>query len=307
MGMSGAGSTAVPSDWVKNLCAKRSRASTPSAGSASRQQGSTQRKATYKTSLAQRLRKAISQQEPGAGHSSEPRPSTADTAPAAQEERWLERMQRLVGNKYKTIANIRLQDAYDSLSAPQNTTAQARSRHPLHASQDRHLQREFSHCTQFSLSHYEISTNIPRNSDSLRRTKFIAGGGCLVPDRSHGMEEMASTRKLEYKPPNFRLPSSGLPLYQSTKGVKIKPYGGQNEDAVRDVDKRPNSAQLAARKTPKGPISTLEAHPNFSQFAEPSSFDFVSTYMAMKPGAHRLQKSKGLIEPLHPIRSVSEW
>jgi len=186
-----------------------------------------------------------------------------------------------------------------------------RHRHSLHSSEDRNVQREYSHRTQFSNSHYEVQPgDIPRVSDSMRRSQFIAG--ILAPDRASAERARAplgtpnSETGLEYKPPNMRSESTAMPMFQSTRG-----NGGcydLSKTLQPKVTQRPASAIAATRATSKMPISTLESHPDFGAAKLGAcSFDYVSTYMAMKPGAHRLQKSKGLTGTLNPIRSVSEW
>jgi len=215
-------------------------------------------------------------------------------------------MQTVAGKQFKTIAQIRLQDAYDSLSDPQTTIKQDRRRHSLYASQDRYVQREHSHKTQFSASCYELYPgDLPRDSDSVRRTKFM--GGCLISDRD-STPIPDSERREEYLAPNYRETSSAMPMFQSTKGLKVEPYQNTNQKSLkgRKTSKRPNSAQIAAAKTPKGPIGDLTTHPNFANFREAGSFDYVSSYMSMKPGAHRLQKNRGRTEPLNTTLGSKE-
>jgi len=95
-------------------------------------------------------------------------------------DRWIDRMQVVVGRRFKTVRNIRLQDAYDNLRNQDPKKLERRQRHSLHASQDRYIQREFSHTPQFSSSRFEIGCGIPRSSDTTRRTQFIGGTGVLV-------------------------------------------------------------------------------------------------------------------------------
>ena len=197
--------------------------------------------------------------------------------------KWLDHMTRIHGRAFNTQRNQRIQDAYDNLSAPEQTTQQLKRKHSLYASTDKNVQREYSHRQQFSRGWYQVDPGeVPRASDSTRRTKFIGGTGVLVPNRP--MEELLqgtprSVREVEYKPPNYRQEAY---LFQKTMGATVS-------------DARPKSAVYDAQLTPKNAIKNLGVHPEWGKvdLKHVTDNEWVSSYMGMRTDASRTMKAKG--------------